>query len=112
MADIGYIATALAVSVAITVVLRVAPFTVKSALRDSRLVADIARWMPLAAVSILAVYCVSSIDVAGPRHGIPELVGVGVTVVVHRWRRNAVLSIVLGTVACMTVANVSVAGWT
>ena len=55
MADGTYIATALAVAVAITFALRAAPFALKAALRDSRLVTDIGRWMPLGAVSILAV---------------------------------------------------------
>ena len=65
MADGTYIATALAVAVAITFALRAAPFALKAALRDSGLVTDIGRWMPLGAVSILAVYCLSSIDVSG-----------------------------------------------
>ena len=94
MADGTYIATALAAAVVITF-----------ALRDSRLVTDIGRWMPLGAVSILAAYCLSSIDVSGAGHGIPELTGVAVTVATHWWRRNAVLSILLGTAACIVLAN-------
>ena len=97
MADGTYIATALAAAVVITFALRAAPFALKAALRDSGLVTDIGRWMPLGAVSILAAYCLSSIDVSGAGHGIPELTGVAVTVATHWWRRNAVLSIVLGT---------------
>jgi branched-subunit amino acid transport protein AzlD len=104
MADGTYIATALAVAVAITFALRAAPFALKAALRDSRLVTDIGRWMPLGAVSILALYCLSSIDVSGAGHGIPELTGVAVTVATHWWR-NPVLSIVLGTAACIVLAN-------
>jgi branched-subunit amino acid transport protein AzlD len=105
MADGTYIATALAVAVAITSALRAAPFALKAALRDSDLVTDIGRWMPLGAVSILAVYCLSSIDASGAGHGIPELTGVAVTVAIHRWRRNAVLSIILGTATCIVLAN-------
>lgn len=105
MADGTYIATALAAAVVITFALRAAPFALKAALRDSGLVTDIGRWMPLGAVSILAVYCLSSIDVSGAGHGIPELTGVAVTVATHWWRRNAVLSIVLGTAACIVLAN-------
>ena len=43
MADGTYIATALAAAVAITFALRAAPFALKAALRDSRLVTDIGR---------------------------------------------------------------------
>ena len=110
MADGTYIATALAAAVAITFALRAAPFALKAALRDSRLVTDIGRWMPLGAVSILAAYCLSSIDVSGADHGIPELTGVAVPVATHWWRRNAVLSIVLGTAACIVLANLVLPG--
>ena len=106
MADGTYIATALAVAVAITFALRAAPFALKAALRDSRLVTDIGQWNPSWARSaLLALYCLSSIDVSGAGHGIPELTGVAVTVATHWWRRNAVLSIVLGTAACIVLAN-------
>jgi branched-subunit amino acid transport protein AzlD len=37
--------------------------------------------------------------------GLPELVGVAVTVAVHGWRRNAVLSILAGTAACMILSK-------
>jgi branched-subunit amino acid transport protein AzlD len=61
--------------------------------------------MPLGAVLILAGYCVSAIDVSSPTYGIPELVGVGVTVAVHHWRHNIVLSLVAGTAACLVLTN-------
>ncbi len=104
MPDPVYVATALGVSVAITVTLRAAPFALKSVLKESALLADIGRWMPLGAITVLAIYCLSGI-VTAPRHGVPELAGVAVTVAVHAWRRNAVLSIVTGTVACLVLTN-------
>jgi branched-subunit amino acid transport protein AzlD len=57
------------------------------------------------AVTILAVYCLSLIDVTGPTHGAGPLTGVAVTVGVHAWRHNVVLSIVAGTAACLLVTN-------
>lgn len=47
-------ATALGVAVAITFTLRAVPFAMKGALRGSALLADVGRWMPLGAISILA----------------------------------------------------------
>ena len=105
MPDAGYVATALAVAVAITIGLRALPFAVKSVVAGSALLADVGRWMPLGAVTVLAVYCLVQIDLSAPTRGLPELVGVAVTAAVHAWRRNVVLSIVAGTAACMILTN-------
>lgn len=105
MPDASYVATALAVTVAITVALRAAPFAVRTALGGSALLADVGRWMPLGAVTVLAAYCLTGIDLTAADHGLPELVGVAVTAGAHLWRRNVVLSVVAGTAACVLLAN-------
>jgi branched-subunit amino acid transport protein AzlD len=103
--DPTYIATALTVAVTITVALRAIPFALKNAVAESTLLADIGRWMPLGAITVLTVYCLAQIDLTRPTRGLPELAGVAVTVAVHRWRRNVVLSIVTGTATCMILTN-------
>ncbi|WP_068279258.1 branched-chain amino acid transporter permease [Aldersonia kunmingensis] len=110
MPDASYLALALGVTVAITLALRAAPFGVRKAMADSDLLADIGRWMPLGAVVILATYCIATIDFSGTAHGLPEITGVAVTVAVHLWRRNAVVSILAGTIACLVMANAVVPG--
>ena len=105
MPEPGYVAVALGVAIAITVTLRALPFFVKGALAGSSLLDDIGRWMPIGAVAILALYCVSRIDFGAATHGLPELAGIAATAGVHAWRRNAVLSIVAGTVVCVTVTH-------
>ncbi|WP_432890148.1 branched-chain amino acid transporter permease [Kribbella sp. CA-245084] len=107
MPDPTYIATALAVAVTITVALRALPFAMKSALNESALLADIGRWMPLGAITILAIYCLAGIDLTTPSHGVPEIAGVAATIAIHLWRRNAVLSIVTGTAACLVLTNLA-----
>jgi branched-subunit amino acid transport protein AzlD len=103
--DPAYVATALAVAVAITVSLRAIPFGLKNAMKESELLADVGRWMPLGAITILATYCLTTIDVTSPTHGVPELVGVAATVAVHLWRHNLVLSLVIGTAACLALSH-------
>ncbi len=105
MPDLTYVAVALAVAVAITVTLRAVPFSMTTTMKQSALLADVGRWMPLGAITVLAVYCLSTIDITGPSHGFAELTGVTVTVATHWWRRNAVLSIVTGTAACLVMTN-------
>lgn len=105
MPDYAHIVTALGVAVAITVSLRAVPFLVQNVLDESPLLADIGRWMPLGAIAILACYCLTTIDYLGPGHGLPRLIAVAVTAAVHLWRRNAVLSILAGTVTCVVLLN-------
>ena len=50
-------------------------------------------------------HCLTTINVTTPTHGIPELTGVAATIAIHWWRRNAVLSIVTGTAACLVMTN-------
>jgi branched-subunit amino acid transport protein AzlD len=61
--------------------------------------------MPLGAVTVLVVYCLAQIDLTASTHGVPELAGVAATAAVHWWRRNAVLSIVIGTAVCLVLTN-------
>jgi branched-subunit amino acid transport protein AzlD len=103
--DPTYIATALTVAVTITVALRAIPFALKNAVAESTLLADIGRWMPLGAITVLTVYCLAQIDLTRPTRGLPELAGVAVTGAVHRWRRNVVRSISDGTATCMILTN-------
>ncbi len=111
MPDPTYIVTALTVAVTITVALRALPFALKNAVAGSALLADVGRWMPLGAITVLAVYCLAQIDLTTPTRGLPELAGVAVTVVVHRWRRNVVLSILTGTATCMILTNWVLPAW-
>ena len=97
--------TALTVAVTITVALRALPFALKNALAGSALLADVGRWMPLGAITVLAVYCLAQIDPSTPTRGLSELAGVAVTIVVHRLRRNVVLSILTGTATSMILTN-------
>lgn len=105
MPDATYLAAALGIAVVITFALRAIPFALKESLSGSALVGDLGRWMPLGAVAILAVYCLSTIDPALPRESLGTIAGTVVTVGVHAWRRNAVLSIVAGTATCLLVLN-------
>ena len=105
MIDPAYTATALVLAVSIAVALRAIPFGLKNAMRGSAALDELGRWMPLGAVTILAVYCLTSIDIGESNHGIPELSGVIVTAGMHLWRHNLILSLITGTAVCVTLAN-------
>lgn len=103
MPDTGYVVAAVAATVGVTVALRAIPFVARGAFRDSALLDDIGRWMPIGAVTILAAYGLAQIDLGSTSAASGPLAGVVTTVALHlRWR-NLVLSIVLGTAACVLV---------
>lgn len=106
MPEAAYVALALAVAIAITVTLRALPFLIRGALGDSPFLDDVGRWMPIGAVAILALFCLSRIDLGAAGHGVPQLAGIAATVGVHAWRRNPALSILTGTAVCVAATHV------
>lgn len=101
----GYILAAILVAAAITFLLRLLPFGLKKALAGSELLDALSHWIPLGAVALLAIYAVAKIDYSSFATAAPYLAGLVVTVAVHLWRKNMVLSMVAGTVTCVVLAN-------
>ncbi len=54
---------------------------------------------------MLIVYCLRNVDFLGGVHGIPEIIAIVITVVLHLWRRQMLLSIAGGTVCYMLLLH-------
>jgi branched-subunit amino acid transport protein AzlD len=59
------------------------------------------RVLPMSVFGMLIIYCLRSVSLVSGSRGIPELVSLAVTMALHRWQRNMLLSIVGGTVCYM-----------
>jgi len=92
-----YLAAVVAVAATITVALRAAPYAMASRVRASPLVAHLGRHLPAGVMIILVVHLLRDLPVDRPLLSLRELVPVLVTVAVHLWRRNALLSMAAGT---------------
>ncbi len=57
--------------------------------------------LPQAIIALLVVYCLRDVSVTSQPYGIPELIAGAFVVGMQVWRRNAVLSILLGTAVYM-----------
>lgn len=101
----SYFYAAVAVTVAVTFALRALPFLIKTRLYGSPLLENFGRWMPQGAMLILLLYCLHGVNWGPTNTNIGYGVGLAVTVGVHLWRRNAVLSIVAGTTVCVALAS-------
>ncbi|MFE7572766.1 branched-chain amino acid transporter permease [Streptomyces sp. NPDC057539] len=104
MPDTPYLIAAVAVSAAITWALRALPFAALSRLRASGTVQYLSTRMPAGIMVILLVYCLRDLPLPASRV-IAPLVALGVTVGLHLWRRDALLSILGGTAVHVVLAS-------
>lgn len=83
---------------ACTLFTRAFPFVVLGGKRDvPPVVKYLGNVLPPAIMIILVVYCLKNVNFMTGSKGIPEILAVGVVVLLHLWRRNTLLSIGVGT---------------
>jgi len=57
--------------------------------------------LPPAIMVILVCYCLRGIQFDAFPHGLPELLSAGLVVLIQVWKKNAILSVALGTASYM-----------
>lgn len=89
-----------------TMVTRYLPFIVFSSKKPTPLfVQYLGRALPSAIFAMLVVYCLKDVSVLRGTHGLPELLAIVVTIALHRWKRQMLLSIAGGTVFYMMLVQ-------
>ncbi|PBC65484.1 branched-chain amino acid transporter AzlD [Streptomyces sp. Tue6028] len=106
MPSTSYLVAVLAIVFGITLALRALPFAVLGRLRGSAMVRQLAVWMPVGILVILAVTALHG-TMATDRHGAGyALLAVAVTVGVHlAFGRRTVLSVGIGTALYVVLLN-------
>ncbi|WP_351234315.1 AzlD domain-containing protein [Streptomyces sp. NPDC002133] len=104
MPDTPYLIAAVAVSAAVTWALRALPFAALTPLRASRTVRYLSTRMPAGVMVILLAYCLRDLPVTEAR-ALAPLAALAVTIGLHLWRRNALLSILCGTTTHVILAG-------
>jgi len=104
MPDTRYAIAAILVTAAVTWALRALPFAALVPLRASSTVQYLSTRMPAGVMVILVVYCLRDLPLPQPRVLAP-LAALTVTIGLHLWRRNALLSILGGTTAHVVLAS-------
>ena len=61
--------------------------------------------LPYATIGLLVVYCLKGVAPTAYPFGIPELAAVIGIVVLHRWKKNSLLSIGAGTIFYMVLVQ-------
>ncbi|MDE6743117.1 MAG: branched-chain amino acid transporter permease [Lachnospiraceae bacterium] len=63
--------------------------------------------LPAAIFGMLVVYCLKNVVILGGSHGLPELIAIIVTVALHLWKRQMLISIAGGTVCYMMLVQLA-----
>lgn len=89
-----------------TMATRFLPFLLFNGKRPTpRYVQYLGKALPSAIFGMLVVYCLKNVDILAGSHALPELIAIVVTVALHLWRRQMLLSIAGGTVCYMLLVQ-------
>ncbi len=89
-----------------TIFTRFLPFIIFNEKRKTpKFIKYIGKYLPSAVFGMLIVYCLKDVNFAGGSHGIPEMIAIFATAVVHICKRQMVLSIAVGTVCYMILIH-------
>lgn len=101
-----YLIAILAVAGLVTVLLRAVPFALLAPIRESRLIKWLDRRMAVGIMAILSVYTMMDVAWSDLQATLPTLVALVVTVGLHLWKHNLMISILSGTVVCIALSAV------
>ena len=90
----------IAVCTAATMLTRFLPFVVFSS-KDQQppeVVRYLGRVLPAAIFGMLIVYCLKGVSLTSGSRGIPEALAIAVTIALHKWKHQTLVSIAGGTV--------------
>ena len=107
MPSTPYVAAVLAIVFTITLALRAVPFAILRTLRTSAIVQELATWMPVGILAILAVSALHATIAKAPSTTLFAIAAVVVTAAVHLlFGRRTILSVGLGTACYVVLVNV------
>lgn len=89
-----------------TMAARFLPFLIFGGKKPTpRYIQYLGKALPGAIFAMLAVYCLRNVTPLTGSHALPELIAIAVTVGLHLWKRQTLLSIAGGTVVYMLLVQ-------
>ncbi len=104
MSGTAYSALLVAVMSVVTILLRAMPFLVFKN-RTPAYVKYLGQVLPAAIIGMLVIYCLKDTNLLSPPFGAPEVIATLLVVGLHAWKRNILLSILVGTAAYMLLTQ-------
>lgn len=97
----------IAVIVAGTMLTRFLPFLLFPAGKPTPgYIQYLGRVLPASVFGLLVIYCLKDVEIMGGSHGIPEFLSIAAVVLLHRWKRQMLLSIAGGTILYMLLVQI------
>ena len=96
----------IAVITLVTASLRFLPFIVFNGNRKTpQIIEKLSKVLPYSIMGMLVVFCLKGTSVTSAPYGIPELIASVTVVVLHIFKRNTLLSIIVGTAVYMVLVQ-------
>ena len=102
----GYILSVIGVMAVVTYLTRSLPFLFLFRYRENRHLIYIGHLLPACAVTLLLIYCIKDSLLLPSFETVAQISAVGLTGILHLWRRNALLSVVAGTGLYMVLIRI------
>ncbi len=101
-----YVWGMVAVIALVTAALRFLPFAIfRGNKKTPKLIEKLGKLLPYAIMGMLVVYCLKGVSVTAFSGWVPSLVSCLLVGVLYVWRRNTLLSIIVGTVCYMLMVQ-------
>ena len=89
-----------------TISMRFLPFLIFPAGKPTpKYIRYLGKVLPGAVFGMLVIYCLKTVSVTSFPFGIPELIGIAVTAVLHLWKKQMILSMGAGTIVYMLLVQ-------
>jgi len=80
----------------------VLPFIIfKDPKKTPDLIMYLSKILPYSIMTMLVVYCLKDMNFFNKNHALPELIAVIITILIHLYKNNTLLSIITGTIIYM-----------
>lgn len=92
---------AICIMAGITFLLRSMPFVLFTHGKTPKYISFLGKYLPFSIIGMLVIYCLKNVSLANSPYGIPEIAAVVLVALLHLWKRNTLLSILIGTISYM-----------
>lgn len=90
----------------VTLLIRALPFLLfPEGRKIPRIITYLGATLTPAVIGMLVIYALKDTDITTYPHAIPQAVAIGMTVLIHIYKRNTLLSITLGTITYIALAH-------
>ena len=89
-----------------TFLTRIAAFLLPQSVAEMSAIKVANQILPPAILTLLVMYSLKDANYSSTPYGIPELASLGAVLAIHLWRRNALLSILFGTMFFMFLKQI------